>query len=117
MRKSLTTIVRTNNKSSYDNINSTTPADEKRTRVDIPAIRQSERRKEISLEWIRKENQLADVLTKRGRFKKVVVCFEKWSYIIYIGKFVHMILCCKNENGKKVPTETKRNKNVKKKKK
>ena len=62
----LTTIVRTDNKSLYDNINSTTPADEKRTRVDIAAIRQSVRRKEISLEWIRKENQLADVLTKQG---------------------------------------------------
>ena len=62
----LKTVIRTDNKSAFDNINSTTPADEKRTRVDIAAIRQSVYNQEIDLQWIRGENQLADCLTKQG---------------------------------------------------
>jgi len=64
--KLLKTIIRTDNKSAFDNINSTTPANEKRTRVDIAAIRQSIYNQEIDLQWIRGENQLADPLTKQG---------------------------------------------------
>lgn len=74
----LTTVIRTDNKSSYENIHSTTPADEKRTRVDIAAIRESVRRKEVSIEWIRKEHQLADVLTKQGAdSSKLAAVLEK----------------------------------------
>ena len=50
----------------------------KRTRVDIAAIRESVRRKEVSIEWIRKEHQLADVLTKQGAdSSKLAAVLEK----------------------------------------
>ena len=61
-----TTVVRTDNKSLYDNINSTKAAEEKRLRVDIAAIRESVERREINVEWIESSQQLADVLTKQG---------------------------------------------------
>ena len=61
-----TSIVKTDNKSSYDAINSTTAVEEKRLRVDIAAIRECVRNKEISVQWVPKEDQLADVLTKQG---------------------------------------------------
>ena len=60
------TIIRTDNMSSYQAINSTTAVEEKRLRVDIAAIRECIRNKEVSIEWVSKENQLADVLTKQG---------------------------------------------------
>ena len=62
----LQTIIRTDNKSSYQAINSTTAVEEKRLRVDIAAIRECIKNKEVSIEWVSKENQLADVLTKQG---------------------------------------------------
>ena len=49
----------------------------KRTSVDIAAIRESVRRKEVSIEWIRKEHQLA-VLTKQGAdSSKLAAVLEK----------------------------------------
>ena len=62
----LQTIIRTDNMSSYQAINSTTSVEEKRLRVDIAAIRECINNKEVSIEWVSKENQLADVLTKQG---------------------------------------------------
>ena len=62
----LRTIVRTDNKSAYEAINSTTAVEEKRLRVDIAAIRECVRNNEVEMEWVNKENQLADVLTKQG---------------------------------------------------
>ena len=61
-----TSVVKTDNKSGYDAINSTTAVEEKRLRVDIAAIRECVRNKEISVQWVPKEDQLADVLTKQG---------------------------------------------------
>ena len=60
------TVIRTDNKSAYQAINSTTAVEEKRLRVDIAAIRECVRNNEVSIEWVSKENQLADVLTKQG---------------------------------------------------
>ena len=62
----LQTIIRTDNMSSYQAINSATSVEEKRLRVDIAAIRECIKNKEVSIEWVSKENQLADVLTKQG---------------------------------------------------
>ena len=59
-------VVRTDNKSAYDAINSTTVVEEKRLRVDIAAIRECVRNNEVEVQWVSKENQLADVLTKQG---------------------------------------------------
>jgi transposase InsO family protein len=62
----LPTVIRTDNKSSYQAINSTTSVEEKRLRVDIAAVRECIRNQEVCIEWVSKENQLADVLTKQG---------------------------------------------------
>ena len=62
----LKTVVRTDNKSAYDAINSTTAVEEKRLRVDIAAIRECVGNNEVEVQWVSKENQLADVLTKQG---------------------------------------------------
>ena len=62
-----TTIIRTDCMSLKESIYSTTPIhEEKRLRVEIAAIRQSTRNNEIRVEWIDKEHQLADSLTKQG---------------------------------------------------
>ena len=50
----------------YDNVNSTKLVEEKRLRIDIAMLKQMQERKEMELKWTESENQLADVLTKRG---------------------------------------------------
>jgi hypothetical protein len=58
--------VKTDNMSLVESVHSTTAVEEKRLRVEIASIRESIRNKEVSIEWIDKEKQLADVLTKQG---------------------------------------------------
>ena len=58
--------VKTDNMSLCESVHSTTANEEKRLRVEIASIRESIRRKEIEVEWIENEKQLADVLTKQG---------------------------------------------------
>ena len=50
----------------FDNVNSTKLCTEKRLRIDIAMLKQMQERKEIILRWTESENQLADVLTKKG---------------------------------------------------
>ena len=65
-----TTVIRTDNKSLYEAVHSTTAVEEKRLRVDLAAIRESIRKGEIKVEWIPKTKQLADCLTKQGADSK-----------------------------------------------
>ena len=56
----------TDNKSLFDNINSTKSVSEKRLRIDIASIREMLVDKEVDIRWIPSKLQLADCLTKRG---------------------------------------------------
>ena len=47
-----------------ESVHSTTANEEKRLRVEIASIRESIRRKEVEVEWVENQRQLADVLTK-----------------------------------------------------
>jgi hypothetical protein len=58
--------VKTDNMSLVESVHSTTAVEEKRLRVEIASIRESIRKKEVNVEWVDKEKQLADVLTKQG---------------------------------------------------
>ena len=59
-------IAFTDNLSLVDASNTTTQVSDKRLRVELAAIREMQEQSEISIRWISKENQLADVLTKKG---------------------------------------------------
>ena len=43
---------------------------DKRLRVDISSLREMHDKGEVNFRWIEGDNQLADVLTKRGATKK-----------------------------------------------
>lgn len=53
------------NKSLFENLQSTKAVAEKRLRVDIAALKQMVQRREITIKWVSSENQLADGLTKK----------------------------------------------------
>ena len=58
--------IKTDNMSLCESVHSTTANEEKRLRVEIASIRESIRRKEVEVEWVENQRQLADVLTKQG---------------------------------------------------
>ena len=63
-------VIKTDNRSLHDAVHSTTAVEEKRLRVEIAAIREAIRRKEVQVDWIPKTVQLADCLTKQGADSK-----------------------------------------------
>ena len=63
-------IIKTDNRSLYDAVHSTTAVEEKRLRVEIAAIRESLRNGEVQVDWIPKTKQLADCLTQQGADSK-----------------------------------------------
>ena len=60
----------TDNKSLYDSMNTSNLMIDKRLRVDISSLREMHDKGEVNFRWIEGDNQLADVLTKRGATKK-----------------------------------------------
>ena len=56
----------TDSRSLYDAANTSTQISDRRLRVEISAIRDTKDKGEIDIVWTNKENQLADVLTKKG---------------------------------------------------
>ena len=56
----------TDNKSLFDSANTTSQIADRRLRVEISSIREMQERGEITIQWINKEKQLADCLTKKG---------------------------------------------------
>jgi len=56
----------TDNKSLFDCAATSSQVADKRLRVEISAIREMKEREEVSIEWVSKDKQLADCLTKRG---------------------------------------------------
>ena len=58
--------IKTDNLSLVEAVHSTAAVEEKRLRVEMASIRESIRKNEIKVEWVNKEEQLADVLTKQG---------------------------------------------------
>ena len=50
----------------FDAVNSSKAVTDKRLRMEISMLREMQERGEMELSWTEKENQLADVLTKRG---------------------------------------------------
>ena len=69
--------VKTDNMSLTEAVHSTTSVEEKRLRVDIAAIRDDIKQNIIVVEWISKENQVADVLTKQGANQVKLICLLK----------------------------------------
>lgn len=53
-------------RSLFDAVNSTKAVSDKRLRIEISMLREMQERGEMELSWTDTENQLADVLTKRG---------------------------------------------------
>ena len=68
----------TDSRSLFDAANTSTQISDRRLRVEISAIRDTKDKGEIDIVWTNKENQLADVLTKKGApfnaLLKVVDC-------------------------------------------
>lgn len=58
------------NKSLVDTVHTTNTISEKSLRIDMAALRQMVDRKELKIQWVSHENQLADVLTKQGANKE-----------------------------------------------
>ena len=50
----------------FDAVNSTNAVSDKRLRIEMSMLREMQERGEMELTWTEKENQLADVLTKKG---------------------------------------------------
>ena len=59
----------TDNKSLYDNVNTSNLVSDKRLRVDISAVREMVIEDRVNFKWISGKIQLADVLTKKGASK------------------------------------------------
>lgn len=56
----------TDNKSLHDSACTTSQISDRRLRVEMSAIREMKEKGEIDLQWINKEGQIADCLTKKG---------------------------------------------------
>ena len=56
----------TDSKGLYDAVNTTNSISDKRLRIEMAVVREMVEKNEIKLDWISKEYQLADVLTKKG---------------------------------------------------
>jgi hypothetical protein len=61
-----TVIGVTDSRSLYDAANTCTQISDRRLRVEISAIRETKEKGELEILWTGKDNQLADVLTKKG---------------------------------------------------
>lgn len=73
--------LKTDSKSLYDAAHSTTAVEEKRLRVDIAAIREEIRKRSITVDWIPKSEQLADVLTKQGANRDCLLTVLRNSHL------------------------------------
>jgi hypothetical protein len=71
--KLLTTVVRTDNHDLFEAAHSTKACEEKRLIVELGSIRESVRAGEIDLQWVSKDNQIADSLTKQGANTNLLV--------------------------------------------
>ena len=54
------------NRSLYENVNSTKNMSEKRLRIDIAIMKELVNNNTLKIHWIETNNQIADVLTKKG---------------------------------------------------
>ena len=70
--KRLEVIAYTDNQSLYDAAYSKKKIPEKRLLVDIAAIREMVERNELNISWIKKEEQVGDILTKSGASFKIL---------------------------------------------
>ena len=62
-------------------VHSTKAVEEKQLRVDIAAVRESIKHKEIIVQWIDNKGQLADVFTKQGANSQVLLDVMKYGQI------------------------------------
>ena len=63
----------TDNKSLHDAVHTTNVIGDKRLRVDISALREMIERREFTMHWIESDKQVADVLTKKGASKNLLL--------------------------------------------
>ena len=56
----------TDNKSTFDAINSTTSVHDKKLRLEISALREYKEQGEIDIQWVSGKDNFSDVFTKRG---------------------------------------------------
>ena len=56
----------TDSQSLFDASNTSTQDTDRRLRVEVASIRQMKEKSEIIVQWLSKEHQVADVLTKKG---------------------------------------------------
>ena len=64
--------IHTDSKSLYDIVRTTNLPEDKRLRIDLSSLRESQDREKVSFRWTDSENQLADALTKKGASKKLL---------------------------------------------
>ena len=70
-----------------DSAYSTNGVEEKRLRIDIAVIREAIQEKGIIVEWISKESQIADVLTKQGADDKLLLKALKERHLYRISRY------------------------------
>ena len=63
----------TDNKSLHDAVNTTKQVLDRHLRVEISALREMYSKHEIELQWIPKDKQLSDVLTKKGASQRSLI--------------------------------------------
>ena len=66
-------VVITDNQSLYNTVNTTHLVDNKRLRVELSAIRQLVANNVVTIQWTEHQNQLSDVLTKKGASSKLLL--------------------------------------------
>ena len=76
-----TTEIYTDNMSLTEAVHSTKAVEEKHLRIDIAAVRESIKCKEITVQWIDNKMQLADVCTKQGASSQVLIDVIKCGQI------------------------------------
>ena len=59
-------VVITDNQSLYNTVHTSHLVDDKRLRVELSSIRQLVEKNELKVQWTEHQNQLSDVLTKKG---------------------------------------------------
>ena len=88
-QKSIPIVAYTDNQSTIDAINSTTPVSDKKLRLEIAALQQYDETKEINVRKVEGKENISDVLTKRGASSKSllsVVTYGSFKCMSVLGK-------------------------------
>ena len=96
----------TDSRSLYDAANTSTQISDRRLRVELSAIRDTKDKGEMNIVWTNKENQLADVLTKKGASSnallEVVGSGRIQSQQFYCLSYITVVVSLKKRKRKRI---------------